>query len=206
MVELSITIVLIGILFAAIPGLLFRAVESDLSALEGEALYHAMAKMQEIISKPHNGALNNVEPRYKPYVLDYDSATNANSICQTAAGSIETTGIAALKASVPNLKRDAICTVATPQAIGLVSPQSAINHYDGWSETNFALGYKLEVFVRPLYDNRVASGFADKAVWTGFPAAAAQGDLLLITVRAAYVLDDETIGELFYVASNVGKR
>jgi prepilin-type N-terminal cleavage/methylation domain-containing protein len=222
MIELCITIVLLGIVFAAIPGLLYRSVESDAASLEGEALYHAAAKMQEIIAQPHNSMLNKERYRNLPLVIDYYAygwVTNApsNRIC-ISGGGIETQGLALLKSVAPTLKRDALCAdngnvgdldpiPATP-----TSPQSAINHYNGWSQTNFARGYKLEVTVTPMDDPRASNTIDTPPApsdWSGFPVAASAHvptDLLVITVRAAYNESDETIGVLRYVASNIGKR
>ncbi|MDR1451812.1 MAG: type II secretion system GspH family protein [Helicobacteraceae bacterium] len=223
MIELVITIVLIGIVFAAIPGLLFRAVEADVASLEGEALYHAAAKMQEIVSQPHNSMLrdgrisNNIA-----YVIDYDrygGSINLNPICDTAAQD-ETKGIArisaeiAAKASPPiTLKRDAICFYSTipelrPRDFAWVRPQQqGINDYHGWTQEDFSQGYTLEVSVKPIEDNRVAGSYAampDWRVWND--SSTSHSDFLLITVRAAYSDDNETIGVLHYVASNIGKR
>jgi hypothetical protein len=221
MIELIVTIVLLGIVFAAIPGLLYRAVEADASALEGEALYHAAAKMQEIIAQPHNGILNRSDLGYKdrPLVIDYYAAGSLaiapfNRIC---GASPETAGIYNMKFNptgrMSTIKRDALCANnvfnvvedinATPEAV-----QSAINHYNGWSQANFARGYKLEVTVTPMNDAH-ANNFAAPIDWSGFPVAAQPTkptDLLVISVRAAYNDSDETIGVLRYVASNIGKR
>jgi prepilin-type N-terminal cleavage/methylation domain-containing protein len=219
MIELIVTVVLLGIVFAAIPGLMYRAVEADAASLEGEALYHAAAKMQEIIAQPHNGMLNLELYRNRPLVINYyngpGSATPppSNRICDGV--STETTGINNMKSRVPTIKRDALCADNNSSVVENINVmpavvQSAINHYNGWSQTNFARGYKLEVTVTPMFDQH-ANDFDAPIAWSGFPPAAiaiatAPTDLLVISVRAAYNDDDETIGVLNYVASNIGKR
>jgi hypothetical protein len=209
MIELIITIVLIGIIFAAIPGLLARAVEADTSSLEGEALYHAAAKMQEIVAQPHNSILNKDAYKNKPYVVYYDGG----AIC---GGGTETKGIQELKNTAPidigGLKRDAMCPDKTPQYEDItLAPvlQSAINEYNGWRQTDFSQGYTLEVAITPLQDNRVVSGYTQDlnlSEWTATSPATTPRDLLLITITASYSDTGETIGVLRYAASNVGKR
>jgi hypothetical protein len=207
MIELIITIVLIGIIFAAIPGLLFRAVESDRSALEGEALYHAAAKIQEIISQPHNSILNEEAYRNKPYVVYYDGS----AICN---GATETVGIHRVKQYIPAVKRDAICIAGTAPDFRDISSsstlplkQSAINEYNGWKQQNFSQGYTLEVAITPVLDNHATTSALDPD-WRDWPSTglADPSDLLLITVTASYSDTGETIGVLRYAASNVGKR
>lgn len=212
MIELIVTIILIGIIFAAVPGLLLKSVESDIASLEGEALYHAAAKIQEIIAQPHNSLLNRDDLRGKPLVINYGAGINP--ICPLVAdGSItETRGVAELKSSASGiaLKRDSLCYNASATdiigGIGLVEPQSAINEYHGWTQRDFSQGYRLDVTITPISDNHVAD-FGNPPNWTNWPSAgAAPSDLLLITVRVAYDDTDETIGVLRYAASNVGKR
>ncbi|GHV58597.1 hypothetical protein FACS1894103_0300 [Campylobacterota bacterium] len=194
MIEIIVTILLLGLIFATVPMLLESANQSDADSLEGEALYHAAALLNRITAMPYNSALlDGNESR----ILDVIDGAGTSKCNDNINGRKVRAGT-----KVINPPQFRSCTDAPKVSHGQSNPDEkrAINHFDGYTQDLVDRGFTLKVTI-DNFDPTPSS------IWTDYPVApkgAPVTHMMLITVEAVRTDTDTTIGTLRYVASNIG--
>ncbi|MDR2905449.1 MAG: hypothetical protein LBU73_05815 [Helicobacteraceae bacterium] len=96
-VELIITIMLLGMIFVTVPALLSKSIEADLQSFEGEGLYHAGALLNRILSQAYNSVLVENIPSSLNLDGSYDDTPNYDARSPHSIGRIITPSVAADK-------------------------------------------------------------------------------------------------------------
>ncbi|MDR0747811.1 MAG: hypothetical protein LBE89_08015 [Helicobacteraceae bacterium] len=193
MIETIVTVVLLGLIFGTIPILMSTAVEVEEDALEGEALYHASALMNRIVSLS-----------YDSNVSDDIVGNIAGSGCGSTLDGVDVRlGTATLRP-----ERFRRCdNITVPLGLTLEEGQTGMNQFRG-AEFNMAeRGFRLEVQVGYLSDNTATPGGIPTTSWTldqSETAGVGGSNFLLVTITAINVQTMSEIGVLHYVASNIG--
>ncbi|GHV07706.1 hypothetical protein AGMMS50229_14960 [Campylobacterota bacterium] len=191
--ETIVTIVLLAIVFTAIPTILEKATESDINSMEGEALYNAAALLNRVISLPYNSALD----ENSTHLIANWTGSGCSDPAYGINGASVRVGTVAFN---PKEFRKCSEPIAALDSFANITPQMAINHFDGYEDDSLTdRGYKLKVSVL-YFDN------GESTDWSRWEkgATAATKNQLLVTVTALYAASDEEIGRLHYVVSNVG--
>lgn len=186
-VETMATIVLLGIVFTTIPMLLSRAGEVVDDSLGGEALYHASALITRIASMPFNSVVVDLNKSARIIDLNITDPNVSSAKCgldglRKGSRDINATKMRLCESGVTTL--DPFSAKATNQ--------TAINHFQGYTEDLDERGFRLSVDLKYIKD------------WDLWESSATESNFVLITVTALHKDDNRIIGVLNYVASNIG--
>ncbi|MDR3163203.1 MAG: hypothetical protein LBT81_05020 [Helicobacteraceae bacterium] len=195
MIETIVTVVLLGLIFGTLPILMSTVVEVEEDALEGEALYHASALMNRIVSLQYNN-------KVKDSIVGH-STINANCTYLLDSANVRE-GTALLRPE--RFRRCDITT--TPDGLSWEESQTGINQFNGARFDMEERGFRLDVQVGYLADNTLLPPVGViTTVWTLDQSATAGvtgSNFILVTITARNRQTGNEIGVLHYVASNIG--